>query len=409
MESQLAFVNGRTYAIGDPALQAALAAIHDTPERPRCLCVPGGVEMYTARHRLYVVKRMPETGPRHHPTCPSFEPEAGSSGLDELRGRSVIEHAPDAVELQVGFPMSRRPGRGRSHEVTDEPIDQRTSRQRMSLLAVLHYLYERAGFNRWYPAMEGRRGQGALCKYLTEAAEEVRIKGQTLADRLYVPEPYNPQARAEIAERRRRKLAVLQSAGDDGQLPMALVIGEFKGVESTAFGHKVRLLHMPDVPLFIERKSWERVERRHGELLQARDADIEHRPRIIAASLVLARREGLYQIDTLSLMLTTSRYLPLDGVHEIELLERLCGEGRAFIKPLRYDARSAAAFPNVLLLDALDRSGRPKRLHVVSSFASKTDADAKLKAIAKAGEGAWVWHTERPMPELPATARATRP
>jgi hypothetical protein len=222
MEPQLAFVNGRTYAIGDPALQAALAAIHDTPERPRCLCVRGGVEMYTARHRLYVVKRMPGTGPRHHPTCPSFEPEAGSSGLDELRGRSVIEHAPDAVELQVGFPMSRRPGRGRSHEVTDEPIDQRTSRQRMSLLAVLHYLYERAGFNRWYPAMEGRRGQGALCKYLTEAAEELRIKGQTLADRLYVPEPYNPQARGEIAERRRRKLAVLQSAGDDGQPPMAL-------------------------------------------------------------------------------------------------------------------------------------------------------------------------------------------
>jgi hypothetical protein len=40
----------------------------------------------------------------------------------------------------------------------------------MSLRALLHFLYERAGFNRWYPAMEGRRNQGVLHKYLCEAA-----------------------------------------------------------------------------------------------------------------------------------------------------------------------------------------------------------------------------------------------
>ncbi len=49
-----------------------------TPERPRCMCQRGGIEMYVAKHRLYVVKRMPDTGHQHHATCVSYEPERRS-------------------------------------------------------------------------------------------------------------------------------------------------------------------------------------------------------------------------------------------------------------------------------------------------------------------------------------------
>lgn len=52
-------IGGRVWAADDPALQDALAAIHDTQQRPRCLCIPAGVEMYVARHRRYLVKRLP--------------------------------------------------------------------------------------------------------------------------------------------------------------------------------------------------------------------------------------------------------------------------------------------------------------------------------------------------------------
>jgi hypothetical protein len=40
------------------------------------MCVPGGVEMYVAKHAEFVIKRMPDTGGRHHVACPSFEPES---------------------------------------------------------------------------------------------------------------------------------------------------------------------------------------------------------------------------------------------------------------------------------------------------------------------------------------------
>ena len=47
----------------------------------------------------------------------------------------------------------------------------------MSLHALMHFLFERAGFNRWSPAMEGKRNQGVLHKYLMNAAEDVMVKG----------------------------------------------------------------------------------------------------------------------------------------------------------------------------------------------------------------------------------------
>lgn len=53
-------IRGRVWQLTDPGLQDALAQIHDTAERPRCLCMPDGIEMYVARHRHYLVKRMPD-------------------------------------------------------------------------------------------------------------------------------------------------------------------------------------------------------------------------------------------------------------------------------------------------------------------------------------------------------------
>ncbi len=72
MDSQRFAIKGRVIGADDPQLQDALSHVYDTPERPRCLCVGGGVEMYVARHRQFVVKRMPDSGNTHHPGCPHY-------------------------------------------------------------------------------------------------------------------------------------------------------------------------------------------------------------------------------------------------------------------------------------------------------------------------------------------------
>lgn len=392
------FIKGRSYTAADPGLQDALARIYGSPERPRCLCVSGGVEMYIARHADYVVKRMPDTGHQHHPTCPSFEPEPGMSGLGELVGEAIIEHSPDQVEVRTDFAMSRMPGKTMPRgEAVPDPAEVHAPRKRMSLRALLHYLYERAGLNRWYPAMEGRRNQGVLHKYLSEAARGVTLKGTSLGERLYIPEPFRAELREEIGERRRRKLALLLSPEDAVQFKMAIIVGEYNGSEPTNFGRRIVVKHMPDVPLYIESKAWERVERSYAAILQARDADVPRKPRVMMAALVYAKREHVYQVDTVSMMLTTDQWIPLDGAHELPLIEALQRAQRSFIKPLKYDARSAAAFPNVLLLD----SGKvPLPLHVVSPFAEAKEMSMKEKVLA-GSPSAWVWTTDQDMAPLP--------
>lgn len=395
MEEQHFFIKGCTYSATDAHLQEALARIYETPERPRCLCIRGGVEMYVAKHRLYVVKRMPGTGNRHHPACACFDPEFGQSGLGELMGDAVIERSPESVELRVDFPLTRVPGRAIPRGEPVSPAEISAPRHRMSLRAVMHYLFERAGFHRWSPAMEGKRTQAVIHKYLMEAAAEIEMKGARLSERLYVPEQFSEERKAEIAERRRDKLSILRSSENDAQFKMALVLGELKGTEASPLGRKVWIKHMPDAPLFIDNKAWERIERAYGALLEARDADTKSRQRVVICALVYAKRERMYQIDTASLMLATENWIPFEGMHEVGLLEALTGQKRRFLKPLRYDARSAAPFANALLLDTGDR---PTPLHVVSSFMDAKERAAKEKVVKSNNNEVWIWYTDLPMP-----------
>ena len=400
MSIQRFSIKGCVFVADDPKLQGALAQVHETPERPRCLCVPGGVEMYIAHHRQFVVKRMPGTGSGHHPSCASYEPELQQTGLGELVGVAVLESKLGNVELRVDFPWTRTTGRGIPRGEPQDAAEVVVPRRRMSLRALMHFLFERAGFNRWSPAMEGKRNQGVLHKYLQEAAQDVWVKGLALGDRLYVPEPFSEMGHVDSARRRREKLAVLHPR--DGHSPLAVVIGEFKTSDVTLLGRRVWIKHMPDAPLLISPKAWERIEREFAPLLEARDADTGHKPRLMVVALIRERREHTYEIDSASLMLTSEHWIPVEGIHELPLVHALVDQQRRFVKPLRYDARTAAAFANALLLDAV---ATPVPLHVVSAFMDSKEQAAKALSLETGGAKLWVWHTSNPMPTFPPRER----
>lgn len=400
MDIQRFWIKGRVLGSVDPQLQSALAQLHETPERPRCLCVPGGVEMYVAHHRQFMVKRMPATGSQHHPGCPSYEPELQQSGLGELVGEAVLESELGNIELRVNFPWTRTTGRGVPRGESQDASEVEVPRRRMSLRALTHFLFERAGFNRWSPAMEGKRNQGVLHKYLQEAAESIVVKGVALTERLYVPEPFSEAGKAATAQRRREKLAVLRPRV--GLNPLALVIGEFKASDVTPLGRRVWIKHMPDAPLLMAAKAWERIERVFAPLFEARDADVGQKVRLMVVALIRARREHTYEIDVASLMLTSEHWIPVEGIHELPLVQALVDQQRRFVKPLRYDARSAASFPNALLLDA---GASPVPLHVVSAYLDPKEQAAKALALKSGDDTQWIWRTNESMPELPARAR----
>jgi len=184
--------------------------------------------MYVAQHAQLVIKRMPGTGPLHHPSCPSYEAPAGETGLGDLLGEAVIERGPERVEVRLDFPLSHvtvaKPAQAApapSQSVTATP-------RRLSMRGLLHLLWDRAGFTRWSPRMEGKRNWFVLRKYLLEAAAEVDAKGAPLASRLFIPEPFRPDAEAVLRARRVAFFQALRLDGSGEHVPLALVVAEVK-------------------------------------------------------------------------------------------------------------------------------------------------------------------------------------
>lgn len=405
MEHQQYFIKGRRVNADDHSLQEALATIYGTPERPRCMCQPGGVEMYIARlGDYYVVKRLPDKGSLHHPSCPSFEPDPSVSGLGSLWHDAVQEHQTGEVDLRFAFPMKRMPMRsGPQANIgpREPPTEVTNTKARMGLLGFLHYIWERAGFNRYVPAMAGRRNYKVFWKYGRAALANHHATGVDLGQRVYIPEPFAPDDRDGIVERRRRDLARLHASDDDTSFRMMIVVGEFKEVQEKAFGHQVMLKHMPDCPLFIEGKTWTKMRKLYAPLFEAMEAGTELPLRMIMVALIYAKREYVYQIDRLAMMLVTAdTWIPVEGTHELDLIKTLVSANRSFYKPLRFDAKNAAVFANALLLD----TGKdPTPLHVVGM--EEAVRVAKEKALKSKDETPWVWHTEKAMPPLPPIAR----
>src|SRR5437867_821236 len=98
-------VHGQRIGPDDAGWGDALAAAHANRHRPQCLCQPEALEMYVARAGAgFVVKRMPFTGHRHAPDCPSYEPPPELSGLGQVMGSAITEDPSSGItSLKLGF------------------------------------------------------------------------------------------------------------------------------------------------------------------------------------------------------------------------------------------------------------------------------------------------------------------
>jgi hypothetical protein len=370
--------------------------------------------MYIAQYEEFIVKRLPDSGHNHHPTCSSYEPPPSESGLGEVLGEAIIERGPDRVEVRFDFPLTRRPGR------TVGPGDRdagRTEvaahRRRLGLRGLAHLLLQRAGFNRWYPRMQGKRSWYIVRKHLIAAAQEIETRGICLANILLIPEPFSLDDAAVIASRRRRAMAGLQSPDLDAQFRLMLVMSELKEFSATDVDHRIVLRHMPDCPLFMERKAGERFKkvfecefeawahRRSAE--QAGHADCTGL-RFLFCGLIYAKREGLYFVDTATLVMLSPTWIPLDHPYEQLLIDELVRQERRFLKPLRFESKQGASFPNAVLLDTGDAE---TSLDIVTPFMSDRDRGLKQRALAKRAARGWVWdmQTQQEPPPLPAAVR----
>jgi hypothetical protein len=202
--------------------QRLLASAHADRIRPLCQCGQVGVAMYVAKIGVekYVIKRMPDSGLAHAHHCPSYRPPEALSGLGQVLGSAITEEGDSGLtSIRLGFRMSKSERAAATGAGSGGVADSVTGdASRLSMRAVLHYLWQEADLATWSPGMAGKRNWRIVSWYLRSAAAGKLTQGKPLLTRLYVPEPFTAEKKTEIAARRLSAWAPLHQPGVGQQL-----------------------------------------------------------------------------------------------------------------------------------------------------------------------------------------------
>jgi hypothetical protein len=387
-------------------LQAYLADAHGEKVRPLCMCTPVGVPMYVAKvGEHHVIKRMPNTGGAHAPDCVSYEPPAELSGLGEVKGEAIQENIEDGITtLKLDFSLSKTGGRAAPAPSGAAADTVRPDGAKLTLRGTLHYLWEEAGLNRWYPAMEGKRSWYVVRKFLLQAAAGKVSKGEPLGRSLYVPESFSLENSAGITQRRIAHMAELAASKKARKLMIA--IGEVKEIAESRYGFKIVARHLPDFPFMLSEDLHRRLQKRFVNELALWDS-IEESHLVFIATFGL-NPTGIASIETLAVIVVSSKWIPFEHAYDKLMLDALTAHKRRFVKGLRYNLAENKPLACAVLADVLPQ---PVALYVQPPGVEQEDDDALSSLIEESDMPSWIWRAGEEMPELPAPtlARAAKP
>jgi Protein of unknown function (DUF1173) len=252
----------------DPQFATLLGEVYGAKGRPLCLCREPGVEMYIAKvFGKFLIKRMPDSGGHHAPICDSYEPPLQLSGLGQVMGTAIQENPENGITtLKLNFSLIKRASRAAPTASGGETGGVKTDGNKLTLLGTLNFLWDQAGFDRWNPAMQGKRNWFVIRKYLISAAANKIANGSSLADILYIPESFRADKKDEIRERRAGQMMTAATPQKGGRRLM-LAIGEVKEMTASRYGHKIVLKHSPDFPFMVNDDLHERLKRRFDAAL----------------------------------------------------------------------------------------------------------------------------------------------
>lgn len=390
-------IDGKSFGAGTSELQHALRAAHGDKKRPTCQCRTPGVPMYVAKvGGTYCVKRMPDTGSDHAPACDSYEPPPELSGLGQVSGSAISEDPDGITTLKFDFALTKKPGRA-APTIGDGCSDSvATDGNKLSLRGTLHYLLEEAGFNRWTPAMKGKRSWFVVRRHLLEAAENKMAKGTNLGDVLYIPESFNLDKKDEIAQRRQAQWMKIASVAG-GTRRLMLAVGEVKAIEPSRYGFKIVLKHLPDAPLMLNEDIHKRMNKRFAQELGLWDAvDDSH---LLVICTFCIGSTGIASVEELALVLTLDSWIPFENLYEKVLLDKLIAADRRFTKGMRYNLPAGQPLAVAVLTDTQPEA---TALYVDLPGATDTHTAVQDKLIEDSKLSAWRWDTSNTtMPALP--------
>lgn len=332
--------------------QSVLKAAHGRAD-VRCVCRGAGPKRLAVKYfegsDAFSLARFSLSGGQHAPDCRFYSPSPLQSGLS-ADSSGVIDQRSDGsvkIRLEIGMleradgeaPAGARPTPPASHA----PSVKQTS---MKLLGLLHYLWEEAGLNQWKPAFAGKRRASLSYWWVNNAAENVWAGNVKLVDQLLLP-AFGVETRD--AERNRGRVAGALEARH--RMLVIAPLAAFTPERAESMARQLKIGGFHGMPIaFMQNGLWENTTRRfpnafgawrngHGTVVIAQ-VELKQGAKGVTASVI-----------DMALMSVTAEFIPVESSYERVVAEKLVGQGRAFLKPLRYSAGSDQVLPDFILTD----------------------------------------------------------
>lgn len=302
----------------------------------------------------------PEQGALHALGCPFFsEPKLEETA--QVAG--AVQHEGDVTKVHLHHPI-RQPNRAIAAAQPKErgvAVSKPAKFSRLHLWGLLHYLWDEAGLNRWYPGWH--RDWGFVRHSIRRVAQSTIVDGAPLIHSLYVPPVWVPAKKQEVLEQWNKFVApLLRHHRRANEVASGFVIGSIRLLTPLGDGSYKLALHHHGVPFMVDEwmsKSLSQFSRRGWSALKQLDSPVDGDPRpyVIAALRVEATSTGKMHVVEAVLMRVTPRYIPVNSSFEDKVARVLVEQDRQFVRPLHYDNHHAH-LPDFILRDA----GRVRRL-----------------------------------------------
>jgi hypothetical protein len=314
----------------------------------QCLCSGASLRLVIRlRAGRYHLAGWPDEGALHDPTC-SFYKLADELSGQAAYSRDAITETPDGVRITLREPLllqGQHTAPQAEFGVNPEP----TTRNCVTLLGLLHWMWEHAGLNVWH-RHAGPRTWTEAHHRLVQATENCTTNHLPLEEVLYIVPPFTRPTAQTNAASRRRWAATLGSRPEGTR--RGLLLGEIRQVQQTEHGYRIALRHTA-TPVFAKAQVLHRAQNSHRAAFAT---NLPTGARQVV--LVLAERtlHGNLRALEIAAMLANRVLIPADSSHEVTAADRLVRAGRDFAKPCRYD-NNDTLFPDFVLTDVAGPDG----------------------------------------------------
>lgn len=319
----------------------------------RCCCLGRGDKELAVRYYedsdSYGLARFPLTGEEHGNECRFYAPNPAKSGMSGYE-KGVIDERPDGttkIRLSVGL-TKRDPATVQAAPNLDQPAATGKTRTQpaMRLLGLLHLLWNEAGLNVWWPAMEKKRNLGRIHWWLNSAAEHI-IAGKVKLNSVLLA-----GASSETGADAKRNISRVRDAIENQtRLVVIVPLATCSADREKSISSKLPIAGYHGIPLLeMTEAKWKAAERQFPLAVAA----WRQGQRVMAIAQVDPRKEKrgpVAEVINLALMQVTQNWIPVDSSYEQIIADKLTAEQRGYVKPLRFDAGEDTVFPDFILLD----------------------------------------------------------